>query len=169
MSKIFSDYNFVNKPDINEKPKPKIDKKKRLDTGKSIPFFEELLINEDEKPDNQELNYNSREKLDLIEELLKDIGKQGEILKKSKNLEDLDRYKRLIKAFITEILDHIEKKEKKTLWDKRKKEKITKVHLVIINKELEELTAFFFEEQQNTLAIASKIDKIEGILIDMIS
>src|SRR4030042_703247 len=87
-------------------------------------------------------------------------------LKKSRHFNDLEIYKNLIKKFLLFAIDLMEKKEKKALWDKTKKEKITKIHISVINKELKELTKIFFDEQKNILAIASKIDKIEGLIIN---
>lgn len=173
MSKIFGEYSFVNnKPPLkSETSKSKWDKKKKINFEKAnISLFNEILEEEIalEELEEKEEKYQGKE-LETIEKLLKDIGRQGEILKKSRSLEDLDKYKKMIKNFLKEIIDRIEKKERKSLWDKRKKEKIMKVHITIINKELEELTRIFFDEQQNILAIASQIDKIEGILIDLIS
>ena len=102
-----------------------------------------------------------------LENLLKQIGKQGEKLKKSKHLEDLDVYKKNIKEYLLIFLSLAEKTEKKTTWNKFKKEKTVKIHLEIIDEELLELTKIFFTEQHNTLAIAAKIDKIEGLLVDL--
>jgi uncharacterized protein YaaR (DUF327 family) len=67
------------------------------------------------------------------------------------------------------VIDQSEKSEKKAIWNKIKKEKITKIHLQVVNKELLDLTRIFMSEQYSVLEIASKIDKIQGILIDMAS
>src|SRR4030042_2033602 len=99
--------------------------------------------------------------------LLKEIGKHGENLKRTKLLKDLDLYKKLVKEYLTIVLELSEKTEKIVLWDKSKKQKVTKIHLQVINQELLELTRIFFSEQQNTFAIASKIDMIEGLLVDL--
>ena len=127
--------------------------------------FEEIYNLQDIKPKTfQSQNQNQEYKL---ENLLKEIGNQGEKLKKSRLLEELDKYKKLVKEYISIFLQLSEEAEKKTLWDRNKKEKVSKVHLKIINQELSELTRIFFEEQQNTFAIAAKIDRIEGLLIDL--
>ena len=101
--------------------------------------------------------------------LQKNLGIQGEILKKSKNINDLDLYKKNVKKYINTVVSLTEKAEKKDLRNWHKKAKETKVHLSIIDKELYELTKEFIKEQRNVLFIASKIDKIEGILIDLFS
>jgi len=73
----------------------------------------------------------------------------------------------MVKKFLLSAIELSEKVERKTLWNNFKKEKVTKIHLSIIDKELNELTKYFFEEQRDVFKIAAKIDKIEGILIDI--
>jgi uncharacterized protein YaaR (DUF327 family) len=136
-------------------------KSKKLDDESST--FDEIL-------EAQEIEYNNSEIIqneEKIESLLKQIGNYGEKLKKSKLLKDLNTYKNLIKEYISLILIMSEKIEKKEMWNTIKKEKNAKLHIKIINQELLDLTRLFMSEQKNTLAIAAKIDKIEGILIDL--
>lgn len=125
--------------------------------------FEEIFETTVTDIDKKEIDLQEKK----LENLLKEIGSTGEKLKKSKLLEDLNSYKVLIKEYLSLVLSLSEKTEKKTIWDKTKKEKITKVHIKIINQELLDLTKLFFSGQQNTFTIAAKIDKIEGLLIDL--
>jgi|WetSurMetagenome_2_1015567.scaffolds.fasta_scaffold201676_2 uncharacterized protein len=154
-------------------------------------FQKDLLFNPDIKPENKKIEKKSKIKKDSfkdilmseeteqepltevrdqeIELLLKEIGIQGETLKKRRTLEDLDIYKKKVKKFMMSIVELSEKTEKKTVWNRLKKEKITKVHLQIIDNELLELTRIFMSEQSSVLEIASKLDRIQGILVDMAS
>ena len=151
---------------------PKVKKNKSKKTSNSLK--KSILSNElstfEEILETQEIEYENNEKTlneEKLENLLKQIGNYGEKLKKSKLLKDLNIYKNLIKEYISMVISLSEKTEKKMMWDKVKKEKITKLHIKIINQELLDLTELFFTEQKNTFAIAAKIDKIEGILIDL--
>ena len=156
----FAHLNSKIKKDKSKKSKNENTKKVHVE-NKTI--FEEIYAIQDIK--NEKIQNEIQEQ--KLENLLKEIGNQGERLKKFRFLEELDKYKKLIKEYISIFLQISEDAEKKTLWDKNKKEKISKIHLRIINQELAELTRIFFEEQQNTFAIAAKIDKIEGLLIDL--
>ncbi len=154
----------------NLDPKIKKNKSKKNDklSNKDINFnenstFEEILETTETNFENNEIKL----KEEKLENLLKQIGNTGEKLKKSKLLEDLNSYKNLIKEYLSLVLSLSEETEKKTIWNKAKKEKITKVHIKIINQELLDLTRLFFAGQQNTFTIAAKIDKIEGLLIDL--
>jgi uncharacterized protein len=143
--------------------------KKKTETNKKHPIkkdgvFKDILSFEENKA-NQEIEELQLQQQE-IEKLLKEIGIQGEVLKKSKRIEDLDIYKKSVKKFVLSVVELSENAEKKAIWNKIKKEKITKIHLQIIDKELLELTRIFMSEQHSVLEIASKIDKIEGILVD---
>lgn len=120
----------------------------------------------EEQDDDIIINDNVNSETSL-EESLKEIGLLGEKLKRSKSLQDLDDYKKSIKRYIDQIIDKTVKYETKYVWNRAKKEKIPKIHLKIIDRELEELTKIFFDEQKSVFLIASKIDKIEGILVDL--
>jgi uncharacterized protein len=151
---------FLRKSDLDKSDKTK--KKSSINFEKKSAFQE---VFSSEMEDSAIENVETTE----IERLLKDIGIQGELLKKSKNLEDLDNYKKMVKKFILNIVELSETTEKKVVWNRFKKEKIAKIHLQIIDKELLDLTRIFMSEQYSVLQIASKIDKIQGMLIDLAS
>lgn len=146
-------------PDLKIEKK-KTEKKKKIndDSFKNL-FLEEGAEIEDSAPVKEQ----------EIESLLKEIGILGENLKKSRSLEDLDEYKKKVKRFISSIVERSEKADKKVVWNRQKREKVTKIHLNVIDKELLELTRIFMSEQHSVLVIASKIDRIQGILIDTAS
>jgi len=150
---------FLKKSDLN-----KTDKTKKTNiSNKKKSLFQEILGSENEV--NQKESVQTEE----IEKLLKEIGVQGEVLKKSRDLDNLDIYKKKVKKLILNIIDLSESAEKKVVWNRFKKEKITKIHLQIVDKELLELTRIFMSEQYSVLDIAAKIDKIQGILVDLSS
>lgn len=149
---------YLKSKELNKTPK----NNKSSGVKKKDPVFKNILENEIEKTEEKD-TANTEE----IQKLLKDIGLQGQLLKRSRNIEDLDVYKKLVKKYLLSILDLSEKAEKKTVYNRFKKEKITKIHLNVIDKELLELTKIFLSEQHDVLKIASKIDKIEGMLIDL--
>lgn len=136
---------------------------KSINNKKKTYFFDLLQIEENQEEEKDTLLFKKEE----IATLLREIGKKGEILKKRLILADLDEYKKMVRHFLLTAIELSEKVEKKNLWNSFKKEKVTKIHLTIIDKELNELTKYFLEEQKDVFKIVSKIDKIEGILIDL--
>ncbi|OHD13517.1 MAG: hypothetical protein A2Y34_06340 [Spirochaetes bacterium GWC1_27_15] len=164
MAKI-EDYSYIFNPDSFKKTEnKKTENKKIIGKEHKKSFFEEVFFQNTEIQQEEKIN-----KQEELEKLLKEIGIQGELLKKSRNLEDLDDYKKMVKKYLMSVIEQGEKIENKVTFHRIKKEKVAKVHLQIIDKELIELTRIFLSEQYNTLDIASKIDKIEGILVDLSS
>ena len=164
MSKI-EDFNYIYHQDSLVKKKELKNNQKTTKSSKTSfgtkNIFGELFENEEIETDLS--GFDEEE----ISRLLKDIGRQGLILKKSRDLNDLENYKNLIKKYLKGIIDISETTERKTVYDAKKKEKITKIYLQITNKELLELTRVFLSEQYDVLKVASQIDRIEGLLIDL--
>ncbi len=164
MSKIEnSSYIYFNENQIKKSTDNK-SSKTIFDSSKPKPKFD-TLISENETDSIIKERAKLEEELSIVQ---KELGLQGEILKKSKNINDLDLYKKIAKKYFNTAISLTEKLEKKSLRNWHKKEKESKVHLSIIDQELFELTREFIKEQRNVLLIASKIDRIEGILINML-
>ncbi len=154
-------YNFNTKTKKNKSKKS--DKTLKNKSINELSSFDEILEANETDFEINKIKLNEEK----LENLLKQIGNYGEKLKKSKLIKDLNIYKNLVKEYLSIVISLSEKTEKITMWNKVKKEKISKVHITIINQELLNLTKLFFAEQQNTFTIAAKIDKVEGLLIDL--
>lgn len=165
MDKLNTNYYFF-KSDNNNSKKKISDKKNERVEKKS--FFNTLI---DENKSFEEIDNLKNEHTDTLKEeisvLLKDIGQQGKRLKQNRTIADLDKYKKLVKSFLTKVISVSEDISVKTIYNTKRKEKISKLHLSIIDNELLQLTKIFIEEQASVIKIASQIDKIEGIILDM--
>jgi|GEM_PF-1300565 len=168
MDKINDLNTFYNYEPLKNKKSKSKDLKKPIKSSifsKEIKNFNEII----EKKEIELTEKLLKEDKEKLEDLLKNIGLQGEKLKRKKSLNDLYLYKKYVKEYIKIFLSIAEDAKKKILWDKNKKQKIAKIHLQIIDNELLELTRIFFNEQHNTMVIAAKLDKIEGLLINLLS
>ena len=102
----------------------------------------------------------TKEELDLQ---MKEIKKIGERLVITKSYGDVVHYKRLIKDYLKSVVDHIYDINKNTsFWDRNY---FTTVNA--INEKLENMTRELIYEEQSNLNIASKIDEINGLLLDI--
>ena len=102
----------------------------------------------------------TKEELDLH---MKEIKKIGERLVITKSYGDVVHYKRLIKDYLKSVVDHIYDINKNTsFWDRNY---FTTVNA--INEKLENMTRELIYEEQSNLNIASKIDEINGLLLDI--
>ena len=113
---------------------------------------------------NDSFNLASRSKtkedLDLQ---MKEIKKIGERLVITKSYGDVLQYKKLIKDYLKSVVDHIYDINKSTsFWDRNY---FTTVNA--INEKLENVARELIYEEQSNINIASKIDEINGLLLDI--
>ena len=163
MDKINNNYFFLN-PEIKNTDDQKKTKKSST-IARQASLFQKMLMQEEEHI--EPVSENKNELNDEIANLLKDISAKGRNLKKYKKVEDLEDYKKLIQSLLKKVVSSTEKVEKKATF--RNGQKNFKLHLQIINKNLLELTREFMKQQKSVIAVATKIDSIEGLLLDLLS
>lgn len=163
MDKINNNYFFLN-PEIKNTDDQKKTKKSST-IARQASLFQKMLMQEEEHI--EPVSENKNELNDEIANLLKDISAKGRNLKKYKKVEDLEDYKKLIQSLLKKVVSSTEKVEKKATF--RNGQKNFKLHLQVINKNLLELTREFMKQQKSVIAIATKIDSIEGLLLDLLS
>ena len=163
MDKINNNYFFLN-PEIKNNDDQKKTKKSST-IARQASLFQKMLMQEEEPI--EQVSENKNELNDEIANLLKDISAKGRNLKKYKKVEDLEDYKKLIQNLLKKVVSSTEKVEKKATF--KNGQKNFKLHLQVINKNLLELTREFMKQQKSVIAIATKIDSIEGLLLDLLS
>lgn len=163
MDKINNNYFFLN-PEIKNTDDQKKTKKSST-IARQASLFQKMLMQEEEPV--EQVSENKNELNDEIANLLKDISAKGRNLKKYKKVEDLEDYKKLIQSLLKKVVSSTEKVEKKATF--KNGQKNFKLHLQVINKNLLELTREFMKQQKSVIAIATKIDSIEGLLLDLLS
>ena len=102
----------------------------------------------------------SQEQLDKMAE---DIKKKGNRLVITKTYADVRIYKKLIKEYIQSVLDYMYNTKKDiSFWQ-------TQYFITVdtVDEKLEELTKAIVEEQQENINIASTIDEIQGLIVDI--
>lgn len=163
MDKINNNYFFLN-PEIKNTDDQKKTKKSST-IARQASLFQKMLMQEEEHI--EPVSENKNELNDEIANLLKNISAKGRNLKKYKKVEDLEDYKKLIQSLLKKVVSSTEKVEKKATF--KNGQKNFKLHLQVINKNLLELTREFMKQQKSVIAIATKIDSIEGLLLDLLS
>lgn len=103
---------------------------------------------------------SSREFLDKSFNKIKDMG---DILISTQSYTDIIKYKKMIKNFLSEVLEHNYSLNKKdSFWESQYFATVE-----IIDKKLETITKEVLSNQTNNISIASSIDEIQGLLIDV--
>jgi len=132
--------------------------RKRRKVSLSVsPFLEtlkeaELSFEAEEEKEGRDLNA-----------LLRDLDEASSQLKDNPNLENLKRYKELVKAFLKEALSKTYKV--KEVVSRRTGKLFVLVERV--NRALEELVERVLSKQVDALWLASKLEEIRGLLIDL--
>ncbi|MHB1167275.1 MAG: YaaR family protein [Carboxydocellales bacterium] len=103
-----------------------------------------------------------------LENLLKDIEKQGARLANNQTVRELKIYKELVKKFLKGAVGKTYQLKEEAGWDRRGKYKMYTM-IQNIDTHIEELTKMVLEEQSDHLEVLGKIDEIKGMLMDIYS
>lgn len=109
---------------------------------------------------DQAHRFKSKEELDTY---IKEIKSIGEKIIVTQNHNDVLQYKKVIKGYLKSVVDYMYSINKNTsFWDGNY---FTTVNT--INEKLEEMTRELIYEQKESIDLASKIEEINGLLIDI--
>ena len=98
-----------------------------------------------------------------FKETFEKIKKKGKRLAVTKNFVDVNDYKKMIKEYLQYVIEHMYNVKKNIgFWQ-------TQYYITVdtIDKKLEELTQMILDDQKENLNIASIIDEITGLLVDV--
>lgn len=98
-----------------------------------------------------------------FKETFEKIKKKGKRLSVTKNFVDVEDYKKMIKEYLQYVIEHMyDVKKNIGFWQ-------TQYYITVdtIDKKLEELTEMILDDQRENLSIASIIDEITGLLVDV--
>ncbi|KAB2953611.1 YaaR family protein [Heliorestis acidaminivorans] len=105
---------------------------------------------------------------DKLNKLVEDIEDQGKLLAESRTVEDLNRYKKLVKEFMEEAIKYGLKLEERRGHTRRGKTKIYKI-VATVDQKLLDLTDAVLKKQAKSLQILDMVGQIKGLLIDIYS
>lgn len=109
---------------------------------------------------SQANTFKTKEELDRY---IKEIKENGQRLTITQNYTDVVKYKKAIKGYLKSIVDYVYSLNKNTsFWDSNY---FTTVNTV--NEKLDEMTRELIYEQKENIDMASKIDEINGLLLDI--
>ena len=108
----------------------------------------------------------SKMQSEQLTRLLGDISTAGERVAKSRNLRELARFKRLVKRFLEETVQHgIETKNAHT-WNRFGEGRRLKI-VETIDEHLVQLADDLLNEEKETIDLLDKIGEIKGLLVNL--
>lgn len=104
--------------------------------------------------------------VEKLQRLMDDIEDQGNILAESQTVEDLRKYKKLVKEFLDEAVKNGLALEERRGFNRRGRTKIYKI-VTEVDKKLLELTDAVLNKQEKGLKILDLVGEIKGLLINV--
>ncbi|NGP44931.1 YaaR family protein [Bacillaceae bacterium SIJ1] len=98
--------------------------------------------------------------------LMKDIDAQGKVLADSRSVEELRRYKALVKEFMQDAVDVGLQLQERRGFNRQGRTKIYKI-VETVDAKLAELTSSVLEKEASSLQILDQIGEIKGLLLNI--
>jgi uncharacterized protein YaaR (DUF327 family) len=98
--------------------------------------------------------------------LMEQINDQGTRLSKKRDIKDMKRYRGLIKEFMNEIVSRSHEFTRENYLDRRGRHRVYGI-IRLVDETLDELARELVKDEQDQLAILSKIGEIRGMLLDI--
>jgi hypothetical protein len=101
-----------------------------------------------------------------VSELLSNVDKEAENLKREQNYHALLRYKESVREFMDYVIENVYRIKERMGIPLKKKRKIY-VIVECVNEALEALAQQILKEQVDCMQILARVDQIKGLLLDL--
>lgn len=98
--------------------------------------------------------------------MMEEITRQGDKLSKRRDIKDMKRYRALIKDFLNEVVNRSHAFSRENFLDRKGRHRVYGI-IRLIDQNLDELARELVKDEQDNLAILSKIGEIRGLLLDI--
>lgn len=101
-----------------------------------------------------------------LTQMMEEITRQGEKLAKHRDIKDMRRYRTLVKDFLNEIVNRSHAFSRENFLDRKGRHRVYGI-IRLVDQNLDELAQELVKDEQDNLAILSKIGEIRGLLLDI--
>ena len=101
-----------------------------------------------------------------LSNLMGEITEQGEKIKKRRDIQDMRRYRSLIKDFMNEVVNRSHKFSRENFLDRRGRHRVYGM-VRLVDEKLDEIASELIKDEQDLLLIMNNIDEIRGPLLDI--
>lgn len=98
--------------------------------------------------------------------MMEEITMQGDKLAKKRDIKDMRRYRGLIKDFMNEIVSRSHEFSRENFLDKRGRHRVYGI-VRLVDENLDALAQELMKDEQDHMAILTKIGEIRGLLLDI--
>ena len=100
--------------------------------------------------------------------MMEEITMQGDKLAKKRDIRDMKKYRGLIKDFMNEIISRSHSFSRENFLDRKGRHRVYGI-IRLVDENLDELAKELMKDEQDHLAILSKIGEIRGLLLDILT
>ena len=100
--------------------------------------------------------------------MMEAITMQGDKLARKRDIKDMKRFRGLIKEFMNEIVNRSHEFSRENFLDKRGRHRVYGI-IRLVDENLDQLAQELMKDEQDHLAILSKIGEIRGLLLDILT
>ena len=100
--------------------------------------------------------------------LMEEITMQGNKLARKRDVRDMKKYRGLIKDFMNEIINRSHSFSRENFLDRKGRHRVYGI-IRLVDENLDELAQELMKEEQDHLAILSRIGEIRGLLLDILT
>lgn len=104
--------------------------------------------------------------LEKMNSMMKDIESQGEKLAEHRTIDDLRKYKKMVKEFMQQAVDNGLQLEEQRGFNRRGRTKVYKI-VKEVDSRLTQLANDVINKEQSQLDILSKVGEIQGLLVNI--
>lgn len=101
-----------------------------------------------------------------LQSLMEEITMQGDRLAKRRDVKDMRRYRGLVKQFLNEVVTRSHAFSRENFLDRRGRHRVYGI-IRLIDDNLDQLAQELMKDEQDHIAILSKIGEIRGLLLDI--
>lgn len=116
----------------------------------------------------QEVMGKNRQEMvhEKLTKLVREIEDQGKVLSESRTVDELRKYKKMVKEFMDEAVQNGLQLEERRGFNRRGRTKIYKI-VREVDKKLVDLTNAVLDKEKKSLDILSMVGEIKGLLINI--
>ena len=100
--------------------------------------------------------------------MMSEITAHGKKLGKHMDVRDMRRYRALIKDFMNEIVSRSHEFSRENFLDRKGRHRVYGM-VKLVDQMLDELARELISDEKDNIAILSKIDEIQGLLLDILT
>ncbi|WP_026508408.1 YaaR family protein [Butyrivibrio sp. MC2013] len=98
--------------------------------------------------------------------MMEDIQQQGKLISKKHDIKDMQRYRKMIREFLNEVVSRSHTFTRENFLDRRGRHRVYGI-IRLVDENLDELAKALFADEKDNITIMGTIGDIEGLLLDL--